>query len=115
MRCALGIGQAELEAYVLLARREHATAQEMSVLLGRSRPTAQRLLQALVAKGLAAREQNLIGRGGYVYYYRVVTPENVRALIREAVERSYRRAIEYVEKLPDAAFPDLTRTAGEEP
>jgi len=101
MRCALGLRAAELEAYLLLAKQQSVTAKEMAGLLHRSRPTAQRLLQDLVSKGLATRQESLIGRGGYIYRYQAVPPETVKALVREMLEKWHRRLLAYLDRLPE--------------
>jgi len=104
VKCTLGLRAAELEAYLVLARQESVTAQEMSALIGRSRPTAQRLLQVLVSKGLATRQESLIGRGGYIYRYQAVPPERVKMLVREMLEKWYSRMLTYLDELPEGLF-----------
>lgn len=101
MKCALGIRTTEIEAYCALVTGGPASAQEAADRLGKSRPTAQRLLQSLVEKGLAAREERLIGRGGYRYIYAPVPPELVRAAVEENLKRWYRRMLSELERLPE--------------
>jgi predicted transcriptional regulator len=66
----------------------------------KSRPTAQRLLQNLVDKGLAHREENLIGRGGYQYMYSAVPPEIMKLAVKESLERWYQRMLRELDNLP---------------
>ncbi|MEM2905382.1 MAG: helix-turn-helix domain-containing protein [Candidatus Bathyarchaeia archaeon] len=106
MRCTLGLRTAELEAYFVLAKHESVTTQEMSGLIGRSRPTAQRLLQDLVSKGLATRQESLIGRGGYTYRYQAVPPETVKGLVREMLEKWYSRVLTYLDQLPEGLLTE---------
>ncbi len=101
MKCALGIRTTEIEAYCALVTGGPASTQGAADRLGKSRPTAQRLLQSLVEKGLAAREERLIGRGGYRYVYAPVPPELVRAAVEENLKRWYRRMLSELERLPE--------------
>ena len=101
MKCALGVRTAEIQAYCALVTRGAASVQEVSESLGKSRSTAQRLLQGLVEKGLAVREERLIGLGGYQYFYMAVPPERMRAAIRETLDRWYLRMLSELEDLPE--------------
>jgi len=101
MKCALGIRTTEIEAYCALITGGPTSAQGAADRLGKSRPTAQRLLQSLVEKGLAVREERLIGRGGYRYVYAPVPPELVRAAVEENLKRWYRRMLSELERLPE--------------
>ncbi len=82
MRCALGVKTAEVEAYCALSGLGKTTVQEVADRLDKSRPTTQRLLQSLVEKGLATREEELIGLGGYKFVYSAVPPERLKASIQ---------------------------------
>jgi predicted transcriptional regulator len=100
MRCALGIKTAEVEAYCAISGLGLTNVQEVAERLGKSRPTTQRLLQSLVEKGLATREEELIGLGGYKFVYRAVPPEVLKESISRMLDRWYRRMVEEVEDLP---------------
>ena len=100
IKCALGIKTTEIQAYCILVNKGPVTIQEATERLGRSRSTAQRLLQNLVEKGLATREEELIGLGGYKYIYRAVPPERLKDSIRDTLDRWYRRMLDELEGLP---------------
>jgi len=100
IKCALGVKQTEIQAYCLLANRGPLGIQEASEHLKKSRSTAQRLLQNLVEKGLATREEELIGLGGYKYLYRAVPPDRLKESITEILERWFKRMMEELEDLP---------------
>jgi predicted transcriptional regulator len=100
MRCALGVKTAEVEAYCALSGLGKTTVQEVAERLDKSRPTTQRLLQSLVEKGLATRNEELIGIGGYKYVYQAVHPERLRASIKEMLDRWYDKMVEELEGLP---------------
>jgi predicted transcriptional regulator len=101
MKCALGIRTTEIEAYCAILNGGPATVQELTERLGKSRPTAQRILQNLVEKGLAIREESLIGLGGYQYVYSAVSPEGIKAAIKNMLERWYTKMLDELEKLPE--------------
>jgi len=100
MRCALGVKTVEVEAYCALFGLGLTNIQEVAERLGKSRPTTQRLLQSLVEKGLATREEELIGLGGYKYVYWAVPPEVLKESISGMLNRWYKRMIAEVENLP---------------
>jgi predicted transcriptional regulator len=101
MRCALGVRTTETEAYCTLVTAGPSTVQDVAEGLGKSRSTAQRLLQNLVEKGLAVREERLIGLGGYQYVYSAVSPETMRAAIKETLRQWYERMISELDMLPE--------------
>jgi predicted transcriptional regulator len=89
-----------VEVYYTLSGLGKTTVQEVAERLDKNRPTTQRLLQSLVEKGLATRNEELIGIGGYKYVYQAVLPERLRASIREMLDRWYGRMVEELEDLP---------------
>lgn len=100
IKCALGIKTTEIQAYCVLVNLGPVTIQDATERLNKSRSTAQRLLQNLVEKGLATREEELIGLGGYKYIYRAVPPERLRESIRDTLDRWYRRMLDELDDLP---------------
>ncbi len=101
MRCALGVRTTEIEAYCAIVTGGESTVQEVADRLGKSRSTAQRILQNLVEKGLARREEKLIGLGGYQYVYCPVSPEAMKNAVREALDKWYERMIRELDALPE--------------
>jgi predicted transcriptional regulator len=100
MRGALGLKMAEVEVYCALAGLGLTTVQEVSERLGKSRPTTQRLLQSIVEKGIASREEELIGLGGYRFVYRAVSPLKLKENIRKMLDQWYSKMIIELEDLP---------------
>ena len=101
MRCALGVRTTEIEAYCAVVTGGASTVQEVADMLGKSRSTAQRILQNLVDKGLALREEKLIGLGGYQYVYRPVSPETMKKAVKQALDKWYERMIGELDALPE--------------
>ncbi len=101
MRCALGIKTTEIRAYCILVNKGPITIQEATEYMKKSRSTAQRLLQNLVEKGLAIRNEELIGLGGYKFIYRPVPPEMLKASIKDSLDRWYKKMIEELDDLPE--------------
>ena len=101
MRCALGIKTTEIRAYCILVNKSPITIQEATEFMKKSRSTAQRLLQNLVEKGLAIRDEELIGLGGYKFIYKSVPPEMLKASIKDALDRWYKKMIEELDDLPE--------------
>ena len=101
LKCALGIKRTEIQAYCVLVNKGPITIQEATDFLGKSRSTAQRLLQNLVEKGLATREEELIGLGGYKYVYKSIPPERLRWTISMNLEQWYNKMQMELEEFPE--------------
>ena len=101
IKCTLGIKRTEIQAYCLLANKGPVTIQEATDLLRKSRSTSQRLLQNLVEKGLATREEELIGLGGYKYVYKPVPPERLKWTIQVNLEQWYNMMRTELESFPE--------------
>ncbi|HHL41063.1 TrmB family transcriptional regulator [Candidatus Bathyarchaeota archaeon] len=101
IKCTLGIKSTEIQAYCILANKGPVTIQEATQILGKSRSTAQRLLQNLVEKGLATREEELIGLGGYKYVYKPVPPERIKWTIQMNLDQWYNKMQTELESFPE--------------
>jgi predicted transcriptional regulator len=104
LKCALGIKTPEIQAYCLLVNKGPISIQEATNDLNKSRSTAQRLLQNLVEKGLATREEQLIGLGGYRFVYRAVPPEILKETIAEILQKWYHKMLRELDELPMKIF-----------
>jgi predicted transcriptional regulator len=89
-----------MEAYCVLVTVGPSSVQQVAEKIVKSRPTAQRLLQNLVDKGLAIREEHLIGLGGYQYVYSAVSPEVMKEAVRETLKKWYQRMMKEIDNLP---------------
>jgi predicted transcriptional regulator len=101
LKCALGAKSMEIEVYCTLANMGPMTVQEAAEKIGKSRSTMQRILQGLVEKGIATREERLIGLGGYKYLYQAVPPKKLKELVLKMLDKWYRRMLEELEDLPE--------------
>jgi predicted transcriptional regulator len=101
IKCALGIKRTEIQAYCVLVNKGPITIQEATNFLGKSRSTAQRLLQNLVEKGLATREEELIGLGGYKYVYKPISPERLKESISKNLDTWYEKMQTELEDFPE--------------
>ena len=101
IKCALGIKRTEIQAYCVLVNKGPVTIQEATDFLGKSRSTAQRLLQNLVEKGLATREEELIGLGGYKYVYKPIPPERLKETISRNLDSWYQKMQSELEDFPE--------------
>ncbi|RLI90782.1 MAG: TrmB family transcriptional regulator, partial [Candidatus Altiarchaeales archaeon] len=88
-KCALGLQDVELQAYIALLRRGRMTVKELTKVLGKSRPTVQRAVKNLVNRGLAVRKEGIISRGGYYYIYEAAPPEKVKMMIKAKLDEYY--------------------------
>jgi predicted transcriptional regulator len=100
MRCALGVRKTEIETYCILLTRGPSTVQEVASVLNKSRSNAQRILQGLVEKGLAIREDQLMGLGGYKYIYSAISAKQLREAIAIKLREWYKKMMAELEELP---------------
>lgn len=101
MKCALGAKTTEIYGYCMLLNEGPLSIQDAADLLGKSRSTVQRLLQGLVEKRLAVREEVLIGLGGYRYVYKAVPAEQLKESITDMLNKWYRKMLKELENLPE--------------
>ena len=101
IKCALGIKRTEIQAYCILVNHGPISIQDAADYMGKSRSTAQRLLQNLVEKGLATREEELIGLGGYKFIYKPISPETLKEIISRNLDEWYKRMQLELENLPE--------------
>ncbi len=101
IKCALGIKRTEIQAYCVLVNKGPITIQDATDFLGKSRSTSQRLLQNLVEKGLATREEELIGLGGYKYVYKPIPPERLKETISKNLDSWYQKMQSELEDFPE--------------
>ena len=101
IKCALGIKRTEIEVYCILVNKGPVTIQIATDFLGKSRSTAQRLLQNLVEKGLATREEELIGLGGYKYVYKPIPPMRLKEIISKNLNSWYQKMMLELDDFPE--------------
>jgi len=100
MKCILGLRSIEVEAYLALLKVNSITVEEFAKKINRDRSTAQKLLQDLVAKGLAVRIENPIRKGGRVYEYSPVPLELIKKRMKEIFEGWCKKAIKVLDDFP---------------
>jgi len=109
LRCALAVRSSEIQAYFALLGGKRVRVEDMARKLGKSRATAQRLLQDLVSKGLAIRAESFIGRGGYLYEYRAVPPEKVKETMKRIIDEWYEKMVSFLEEFPRAVLREAAK------
>jgi len=100
MRCALGVRKTEIETYCVLLTGGPSTVQDIASILNKSRSNTQRILQGLVEKGLAIREDQLMGLGGYKYLYFAISAEQLREAIAIKLREWYKKMMTELDGLP---------------
>lgn len=99
LRCALGLRRAEGLAYIQLLRLQSADVSSLSKVIGRSRPTTQRICMDLVAKGLATRRTVPLRTGGYGYVYLPVEPAKVAQKVGKVLQEVTEKMINSISRL----------------
>ncbi|WP_457614911.1 helix-turn-helix domain-containing protein [Methanopyrus sp.] len=83
LSCIFGVKEEEARLYLkLLENSDEApfTVEDVAELIGRSRSTAQKMLQNLVRVGVVERERETLPGGGRRYLYRPAPWEKVKEL-----------------------------------
>ncbi len=98
--CTLGLKEYELEAYLTILKKGAMTVSELAENINKSRPSTQRILGQLLAKGLVYRKRTVFLKGGYVYYYNAIPAEKFREKMLKNLEEWYKRSVEVIKKMP---------------
>ena len=79
IRCGFGLSKTEYALLKLLLNQEkELDINTISKKLGKDRTTAQRAMKKLVDSGLVFRRQMNIEAGGFQFYYRIKSKEDVK-------------------------------------
>jgi len=98
MGCPLQLNDLEIRAYQTLCEGPLTVAKASSK-LKKSRPTTQRVLSSLVAKGLAIRRVAPLKKGGYVYIYQAIPKEQLRELLLDRLNHWYSKVADVISKI----------------
>ncbi len=98
MGCLLQLNDLEIRAYQALCEGPLTVAKASSK-LKKSRPTTQRVLSSLVAKGLAIRRVAPLKKGGYVYIYHAIPKEKLRELLLDRLNHWYSKVADVISKI----------------
>ena len=102
MACVFDIGEREINLYrYLIEKNKEMKAEEIAKEFNRDRTTIQRCLKKLMECQLVERKKKIIGKGGYYYTYKAISPEDAKKFIKVCFEDWYKRmsmAIENFEK-----------------
>lgn len=99
LQCLLGLKAIDVEAYKILYLHGPLTAEALGEKLQRERSTAYRALQNLTHLGLVYRETRTIESGGYYYEYLALPPEDIKAKVKNNVDRWYKKVSEMIETI----------------
>ncbi|MCX8172229.1 MAG: ArsR family transcriptional regulator [Archaeoglobaceae archaeon] len=86
LKCALDIGCQDFEVYIALLRKNPATIEDISELVGKDKSTVYKSIQKLLEKGLVERDYRILRGGGYRYLYKPIPFSEFKVIIMRALE-----------------------------
>ncbi len=86
LKCALDISCLDFEIYLTLLKRNPATIEEISEIVGKDKSTVYKSLQRLLEKGLIERDYRILRGGGYRYLYRPLPFQEFKKLMVRSLE-----------------------------
>ena len=98
VKCVLKLTISELEVYLTLIENPGIGVDELSEIMGKDRSGVYRSLQTLFDKGLVKREYRILKHGGYKYIYTPIDVEILKSILREELEKWFKKLNEVVEK-----------------
>jgi len=101
MSCIFDINKRDIELYKFLVNKNEMRVEEIAKELNKDRSTIQRSLKKLMSCMLVERKKKIIGKGGYYYTYRAISPGEAKNFVKVCLEDWYKKmtsAIENFEK-----------------
>ncbi len=109
VKCVLKLTISELEVYLSLIENPGVGVDELSEIMGKDRSGVYRSLQTLLEKGLVKREYRILKHGGYKYIYNPIDVEILKSILREELEKWFKKLNEVVEKFSVEEIKGITR------
>ncbi len=110
VKCVLKLTISELEVYLSLIENPGVGVDELSEIMGKDRSGVYRSLQTLLEKGLVKREYRILKHGGYKYIYTPIDVEILKSILREELEKWFKKLNEVVEKFSVEEIRGITRS-----
>ncbi|AGK60864.1 putative transcriptional regulator [Archaeoglobus sulfaticallidus PM70-1] len=111
VKCVLKLTISELEVYLTLIENPGIGVDELSEIMRKDRSGIYRSLQTLLEKGLVKREYRILKHGGYKYIYTPLEIDTLKAILKEELERWFKRLNEVVDKFTLDEFKGETKEA----
>jgi len=99
LKCAFDLSCLDLEIYVTLLKKNPATIEEISELVGKDKSTVYKSLQKLLERGLIERDYRILRSGGYRYLYKPIPFNEFKEQMLRTVERWSRALMESISEL----------------
>ncbi len=110
VKCVLRLTISELEVYLALIENPGIGVDELSEIMGKDRSGVYRSLQTLLEKGLVKREYRILKHGGYKYIYNPIDLEILKSILREELEKWFKKLNEVVEKFSVEEIKGITKS-----
>lgn len=81
IKCSFNINKTEFLIIKILLDDENCSSDSLHKRLGKDLSTVQKALKTLVEKGLVVRYQVNLDGGGYKYYYKSISKDDIRSRV----------------------------------
>jgi predicted transcriptional regulator len=99
LKCSLDLSCLDLEVYVALIKKNPATIEEVSELIGKDKSTVYKSLQKLLERGLVEREYRILRSGGYRYLYKPIPFHEFKEQMLKSLENWSKSLMEFISEL----------------
>lgn len=110
LKCAFDVSCQDFEIYLTLMKKNPATIEEISELVGRDKSTVYKSLQKLLEKGLVERDYRILRSGGYRYLYKPVPFTEFKKMMIKAIETWSKKLMNFiadVEKMDQSKIKEV--------
>lgn len=97
MSCIFDLNESDIRLYSFLIGKDEMRVEEIAKNFKKDRSTIQRSLKKLMECMLVERRKKIIGRGGYYYVYRAISPGKAKNVIKVCLDEWYKKMAVAVE------------------
>ncbi len=96
--CLYNLKSVDLAVFYEVAKREHATLDQIAEAVERDRSSTHRCLAKLVSAGLVHKQSRTLKGGGYYHVYSIADPSQIKEQVRQRVKEITKSLAELVER-----------------
>jgi predicted transcriptional regulator len=99
VRCSFKLNKTEYNVMMfLLVSGKSLRAQDIGTTMQLDRTTVQKAIKKLAEKELVERHQENLGKGGYLYHYRIKNKDDIKQRMLTIVDRWHESVVSEINK-----------------
>jgi len=99
LRCSFELNKTEYNLFIyLLKHTGYSTIETLASSLALDRTTVQKAVKKLVSKQLVTRFQENLGKGGYIFHYKISNKEEIKQTMQKIVENWHENVIAEIQR-----------------